>query len=169
LVNVSYQRVANPGDSASFGDLLYWGTDYGDLLGVAWGGIDVISGASQIIFTPAAGYTITLIGLDIAGWPDTDRPTISKLYDSSFTEIASTGAFDAPGIGHLPLTCFGTFCTRPGLVLEWGPDGYNVGVDNVTFDVTRTGVIPEPASWTLMIGGFGLVGAALRRRRFATA
>lgn len=26
------------------------------------------------------------------------------------------------------------------------------------------GVVPEPASWALMIGGFGLVGAAMRRR-----
>lgn len=28
-----------------------------------------------------------------------------------------------------------------------------------------TGAIPEPASWALMIGGFGLTGAALRRQR----
>lgn len=28
--------------------------------------------------------------------------------------------------------------------------------------------VPEPASWTLMIGGFGMVGAAMRRRRRAT-
>ena len=27
------------------------------------------------------------------------------------------------------------------------------------------GVVPEPATWGLMIGGFGLAGAALRRRR----
>lgn len=26
-------------------------------------------------------------------------------------------------------------------------------------------IVPEPAAWALMIGGFGLVGAALRRRR----
>ena len=28
---------------------------------------------------------------------------------------------------------------------------------------------PEPASWALMIGGFGLAGVALRRRRGAAA
>ncbi len=28
-----------------------------------------------------------------------------------------------------------------------------------------TGAVPEPASWTMMIAGFGLVGAAVRRRR----
>ncbi|MBS0362601.1 MAG: PEP-CTERM sorting domain-containing protein [Proteobacteria bacterium] len=33
-----------------------------------------------------------------------------------------------------------------------------------TLDVTGGGV-PEPASWALMITGFGLMGAALRRRR----
>jgi len=30
---------------------------------------------------------------------------------------------------------------------------------------TEQGAVPEPATWTLMIGGFGLAGAALRRRR----
>jgi hypothetical protein len=35
--------------------------------------------------------------------------------------------------------------------------------------VTSTGSVPEPAAWTLMIGGFGLVGAALRHRRNAPA
>jgi hypothetical protein len=27
------------------------------------------------------------------------------------------------------------------------------------------GPVPEPASWLMMIGGFGIVGAALRRHR----
>jgi hypothetical protein len=29
------------------------------------------------------------------------------------------------------------------------------------------GAVPEPASWAMMIGGFGMVGAAMRRRRTA--
>ena len=35
----------------------------------------------------------------------------------------------------------------------------------VTGSLTATGAIPEPSSWALLIAGFGLVGAAQRRRR----
>lgn len=35
-----------------------------------------------------------------------------------------------------------------------------------TFDVSKVGsAVPEPASWMMMIAGFGLSGAAMRRRR----
>lgn len=29
--------------------------------------------------------------------------------------------------------------------------------------------VPEPATWAMMIGGLGIAGAALRRRRFSTS
>ena len=49
-----------------------------------------------------------------------------------------------------------------------GGPGTNVGlievIDNITFDVADT-VVPEPATWAMMILGFGGVGAILRRRR----
>lgn len=43
-----------------------------------------------------------------------------------------------------------------------GPTGLNVVVSGVAF-------VPEPATWSLMIAGFGMVGFAARRRRTAFA
>jgi hypothetical protein len=38
-----------------------------------------------------------------------------------------------------------------------------------TVSITRVeSPVPEPATWAMMIGGFGLIGGALRRRRAAT-
>jgi opacity protein-like surface antigen len=52
-----------------------------------------------------------------------------------------------------------------------GNHGFYI-VDDVTFDklVPFGGAgVPEPQSWALMIAGFGLVGAAMRRRKAALA
>lgn len=39
----------------------------------------------------------------------------------------------------------------------------------IQVDITGAETVPEPAAWTLMIGGFGLVGGAMRRRPVAVA
>jgi PEP-CTERM motif len=41
-------------------------------------------------------------------------------------------------------------------------DGENMLVTSMT---AVQGAVPEPASWALMLGGFGLIGAAMRRRQ----
>ena len=43
-----------------------------------------------------------------------------------------------------------------------------LNLTSLTISEVKAGA-PEPASWALMIGGFGLAGAALRRRRGAVA
>lgn len=45
--------------------------------------------------------------------------------------------------------------------------GDNIGLDN--FVSSRTGAVPEPASWAMLIAGFGLTGAVMRRRRSVIA
>ena len=42
----------------------------------------------------------------------------------------------------------------------WGLDNFSVTAGRST-----TGAVPEPASWAMMIGGLGLVGVTMRRRR----
>lgn len=43
-----------------------------------------------------------------------------------------------------------------------------VQTDNFVLDASGPAAVPEPATWALMLSGFGLVGSALRRRRRAT-
>lgn len=47
-------------------------------------------------------------------------------------------------------------------------DGLGPLLDNVRISIDPA-PIPEPASWGLMIAGFGLAGVALRHRRPTTA
>ena len=50
---------------------------------------------------------------------------------------------------------------------NFGPNDYWAAFNDIT---TVSGTVPEPASWALMLIGFGLAGAALRRQRtFAAA
>lgn len=68
------------------------------------------------------------------------------------------------GTGHFTLNLTGAPTpTITGVKFEFGttPDSVLGGV--------ITGGVPEPASWALMILGFGGVGAVIRRRRSATA
>ena len=49
-------------------------------------------------------------------------------------------------------------------------DFHLAGFDNIGLTLADArSAAPEPAAWTLMIAGFGLAGAALRRRRSLAA
>lgn len=76
-------------------------------------------------------------------------------FQSSLSAINSAGTF-------------GFFFTgAPGAYAEYST-GAGGGFASITFETT-SGTVPEPAAWGLMIGGFGLIGATMRRRRTALA
>ncbi|MET0309029.1 MAG: PEPxxWA-CTERM sorting domain-containing protein [Sphingomonas sp.] len=98
----------------------------------------------------------TQIGADFGIWTQNG---FSAAYGSLvgelggvYTLLGANGSFVASSSGTLNL-------------FYWDSNsGDNFG--SISFDVTA---VPEPAAWGMMIGGFGLAGMALRRRKPAPA
>ena len=55
----------------------------------------------------------------------------------------------------------------PIAVVGYGEQAMQAAFDANSWSIAAA--VPEPASWAMMIAGFGLTGAALRRRRIAVA
>jgi hypothetical protein len=90
------------------------------------------------------------------------------------SEGNATASIDLNSAGVAALTSGGTFLVS-GRVTDPGTatthvlfSGTNNGVVTLDFD-TVAAPVPEPASWAMLITGFGLTGAVMRRRRMAFA
>ena len=137
--------------------LYFWSGGYSDLTNVAYGDYGGTPGFAIITLIPNS--TVTINSFDLGAWPNVDR-------QSQVIWYSAEGQFGGPG----PITVSGTTASHftPnlsstfGVAVLFGPDGYNVGVDNITYTITT---VPEPGSWALMLVGFGGLGAALRASR----
>jgi len=79
---------------------------------------------------------------------------------SSFPNLAN-GDQAAPGTNGR-FTVFGSSQGERFVSMTLESSSNSFEIDNLA-----TGVIPEPATWAMLITGFGLVGAAMRRKRLA--
>jgi len=114
---------------------------------------------SALSFGPGS-YTLTF---DLAG---NQRGAASQSTTVSLGDFSATYGPLLSGVNFTTQTVNFTTTTAGHLIFtEHGPsDQQGNLLDNVTLS---TGGVPEPASWALMILGFGGVGAALRSRRRA--
>ncbi len=74
-----------------------------------------------------------------------------------------------PTGGYCNWTPVGVAFAGTAYSIDFGGTADLTGYDNITFgsDTPGNPGVPEPATWALLIAGFGLVGAAARRRRLA--
>lgn len=169
LQNVSYRSFVTSTGVTSEAYLKYWSTGYGDLQGNVWGGGNQVNFTSEIVITPTAGYEVSLTSF-LGGCYlnrttcQTFPYTVSRVSGGSI----SGGSTSPPSGGHSTVAINSGYFAD-GIVLRWGPDGYDGGLDDITFDVRAVsvappGAVPEPATWGMLLLGFGGVGYALRRR-----
>jgi hypothetical protein len=121
--------------------------------------------------TASGGYDFLLTGDTPAGWD-----TFLTIYTGSFDSSAAlTNALaandDFPTIGISGFTGLGLLAGTSYVAVITGFDNDDVGAWSLNIAGPGTafvpggpGGVPEPAAWAMLIGGFGLAGAAMRRR-----
>ena len=151
--------------NAGFENMRWWGAGYSDLFGVAFVGLGF--GQAQptgVHLIPISGYQITLNSFDLGSWQGAGYNTQVTLRGGDGSLISSTGTFLSNGAMR---NSFTPGLTRAdGFRIVFGPDNFNIGIDNINYTVSQIGggPVPEPSAWALTILGFGTVGAMLRRR-----
>jgi PEP-CTERM motif len=172
ILNLSYRSVTGQGSVTDAGTARTWTTGYGDLNNVIWG---AENGTLEIAFQLLApGKLLTLNSVSFAAWGGSNVTTMLSLFAPATIgfgpALVSTGSVTAFAEGHSVWSP--NYSSTDGFLFHFGPDGYNGGIDNLTFtisDINVSGPVPEPATWLSMIVGFGLVGAAARRRAARSA
>jgi len=157
-LDVSYGQVLQPAGTS----LRWWSSGYNNLWGVPWAdGTDTQSHA-RIDLRALNGHAVTLSQFDFGAYPSVPRNATIDVYDlgthqSLFHYQGNIGN----GASH---TTFGNLnlSSTAGLRIEWRDTAYNVGIDNIVFDVSA---VPEPSTHALLLAGLGIVGLISRRRR----
>ncbi|WP_235889116.1 PEPxxWA-CTERM sorting domain-containing protein [Glacieibacterium frigidum] len=122
-------------------------------------------GQVRILFDADFARTIRNFSFDILGYNQQTLDVFdidgNSLLNVVITPVAGP-PYDFAQSGYTRFSVDSTNGIGGFSLLPFGAE-YNYSIDNLA------ATVPEPASWALMIGGFGLVGAALRRRRGASA
>jgi hypothetical protein len=109
--------------------------------------------------TGGASYTVTFEGNSHAIFPNAlavYADGVKKVSLINFNNGFATYGFDFVAGG-----------TTADVEVFGRNDFFTVQVDNFRLTGGPRGAAPEPAAWALMLGGFGLAGAAMRRKRAA--
>jgi len=149
----------------------FWGPAYDGAYSLDINGWD--AGRISQSFATVIGqlYTVSFaFSRNVAGAPDPATATVSAGGHTFDVSAANDGAF---GSGYamrwqtasFSFTGDGSPTTLSLAATQGGNGGVFFDKISVVTDGVHTTPVPEPAMWTLMIGGMGLTGAMLRRRR----
>lgn len=96
--------------------------------------------------------------------PGASRTLTYSVTTESWTRAAPLELYDRAFL--LAFSGIGDPCCQGGKGAQFSQTPYEFGLPVLTGDtVTLLPGVPEPASWAMMVAGFGLLGTAARRRR----
>ncbi|MEX2208918.1 MAG: PEP-CTERM sorting domain-containing protein [Myxococcota bacterium] len=119
-------------------------------------------GTAEIFLSPASGYSVTLNGFSLGAYPNASRSSQYAILGGDGTPLVSSGPITV--LGSTPTQVSLVETRSDGIRILWGPDAYNVAIDDIDFTVS-SGPIPEPATPALI--ALGLTGLAWRDFRRA--
>ena len=143
-------------------------------------------GTSRGVESPSLGATFSINGHSVSF----TGAYFGQIYDfeTHFDSQQSSEADDGDGVGMMnavfdeedrsygdpSLANFSGDVSDAGYNFGWFSSGPDIGSTNLVLQNQHvritSGLVPEPASWAMMVGGFVLIGSAMRRRprvRFA--
>jgi len=186
VANGSFENGTNPPGSgfstlaAGSTDLAGWTIGRGgiDWIGGYWQAADGVRsidisgnapGSISQTLTTSIGHRY-IVTFDLAGNPD-GGPAIKSLDVSVNGTGNATYNFDTTGFSRSNMgwasQSYSFIATSTSSTLAFAglnQDAYGAALDNVAVSQ-----VPEAATWAMLIAGFGLVGAAARRRRMVVA
>jgi hypothetical protein len=155
-LDVTYRLASAPGNSADathdFGaanSLSFWLSEYSGSSAAYAETRNIKIG--EVRFETLAPGIFTLNSVDIGGYRNAVRSIGLRVYDLDYNELynISEDTFST----SLKTVALGQSTSR-GLILQFGPDGFDGGIQNISYSFNTLG---------------GLTGAAMRRRRSAIA
>ncbi len=162
VVDVGYRSALTSNGATHESFLKYWDV-YSNLNSIAWGGSATTGYFSEITFTANnANDTVTLQSFDFGSYQNANRGSQVSIHDLSGSLLWNGGSFN---VAATALNFSPSISNVGGLLLRWGADGYDVGIDNVNYAVSSVTAVPEPETYAMMLAGLGLLGFAARRRK----
>jgi hypothetical protein len=120
-------------------------------------------GASYTLdFYVAAGQQLDFTGPTTEWW---------KVTFGDETQLSTVYSLPEGGVGPWQKQSMQFTATATSQLLTFLAEGTPSGAPPISFldGVSLTAAVPEPATWAMMIAGFGLIGASMRRRTVTVA